>query len=142
MPDPNNKWTQVWFTLTYLSSVILVCFIFFNFLFYIFLEFSSSSVHDLFFFTRSTLTLVNIVFFLSLKKEYTYDGKDIDLLHKETIPTVWQSKQTISYSCIIELFTLKSINLTLKCLNTKTKRHFKCIVEAYAASVFLILNHT
>lgn len=119
-------------------------FYFFNnfFILYIFLEFSSSSVHDLFFFTR-TLTLVNIVLvFKSLKKEYTYDGKDMDLLHKETIPTVWQSKQTISYSCIIELFTLKSINLTLKCLNTKTKRHFKCIVEAYAASVFLILNHT
>lgn len=119
-------------------------FYFFNnfFILYIFLEFSSSSVHDLFFFTR-TLTLVNIVLvFKSLKKEYTYDGKDMDLLHKETIPTVWQSKQTISYSCIIELFTLKSINLTLKCLNTKTKRHFKCIAEAYAVSVFLILNHT
>lgn len=140
MPDPNNKWTQVWFTLTYLSSVILVCFMFFiYFIFFrIFKFFSTWSL----FFTR-TLTLVNIVLvFKSLKKEYTYDGKDMDLLHKETIPTVWQSKQTISYSCIIELFTLKSINLTLKCLNTKTKRHFKCIVEAYAASVFLILNHT
>lgn len=118
------------------------CLFYVFYLFYFFLEFSSSSVHDLFFFTR-TLTLVNIVLvFKSLKKEYTYDGKDMDLLHKETIPTVWQSKQTISYSCIIELFTLKSINLTLKCLNTKTKRHFKCIAEAYAVSVFLILNHT
>lgn len=118
------------------------CLFYVFYLFYFFLEFSSSSVHDLFSFTR-TLTLVNIVLvFKSLKKEYTYDGKDMDLLHKETIPTVWQSKQTISYSCIIELFTLKSINLTLKCLNTKTKRHFKCIAEAYAVSVFLILNHT
>lgn len=118
------------------------CLFYVFYLFIFFLEFSSSSVHDLFFFTR-TLTLVNIfLVFKSLKKEYTYDGKDMDLLHKETIPTVWQSKQTISYSCIIELFTLKSINLTLKCLNTKTKRHFKCIAEAYAVSVFLILNHT
>lgn len=140
MPDPNNKWTQVWFTLTYLSSVILVCFMFFIY-FIFFLIFKFFSTWSLFF-TR-TLTLVNIgLVFKSLKKEYTYDGKDMDLLHKETIPTVWQSKQTISYSCIIELFTLKSINLTLKCLNTKTKRHFKCIAEAYAVSVFLILNHT